>query len=203
MRAIILAVCVVLIATSCGGLSRLLPCSERRHASGIAIVCREDITPWANATEDLKGTHSFAMELALAYPDSFGYPVPDFEQRQVVLRIVRPDAEIVARRWLASGIDLQEAFGKVRSLPRPMVPLRFETATRSVKQLEGIKDDIGPNLRDLPDADAICQSGPDVRRNATRFTIDRESDALLRALAQRYGTEALVVEIDPARPDFR
>ena len=203
MRAIILAVCVVLIATSCGGLSRLLPCSERRHASGIAIVCREDITPWANATEDLKGTHSFAMELALAYPDSFGYPVPDFEQRQVVLRIVRPDAETVARRWLASGIDLQEAFGKVRSLPRPMVPLRFETATRSVKQLEGIKDDIGPNLRDLPDADAICQSGPDVRRNATRFTIDRESDALLRALAQRYGTEALVVEIDPARPDFR
>src|SRR5207247_11160773 len=119
MRAIILAVCVVLIATSCGGLSRLLPCSERRHASGIAIVCREDITPWANATEELKGAHSFAMELALAYPDSFGYPVPDFDHSQAVLRIVRPDAQTVVRRWRATGIALPMAFRKVRPVHLP------------------------------------------------------------------------------------
>lgn len=197
MRAVALGLCVVVLAASCGALSRLLPCSERRHASGILVVCKDDITPWSSASEEVKGTYSFAMELAQAYPESFGYPFPDFGAREVVLRVIRPEAETIARGWLTSGIDLPASFGKVRSLPRPMAPLRFQPATRSVAQLEQIAHDVGPNLRALPDSDAIWGSGPDIFRNAVRYSIDRESDALLRALAARYGTDALVVEVEP------
>ena len=200
MRSAILA--VLLTATAYGALSRLLPCSEHRHPSGILLVCHDGIAPWVNASEELKAANSFAMELAQANPDLFGYPTPDFDKGEVVLRIVRPDAERLARVWIASGLDLPAPFGKVRSLPRPTVPVRFEPATRTVALLETIKDDVGPNLKDLPDSNAMSQSGADIARNATRYVVDRESDALLRALAARYGTEALVVEVDPDRPNF-
>jgi len=201
MRFAAVALCALLLATSCGPLGRLLPCSERRHSSGITIVCHEEVVLWRDASEELKRTASFALELAMAYPNSFGYPAPDFNKREVVLRVVRSDGDALARTWMATGIDLPAPAGKqVRSLPRPMVPVRFEGTARSVAQLERIKDDVGPNLKELPDSNAIYQSGSDLARNATRFVIERESDALLRALAKRYGTEALVIEINPDRP---
>ena len=53
--------------------------------------------------------------------------------------------------------------------------------------------------KDLPDGDAIWMTGPDARRNVTVITIDRLSDALLRALAARYGISAIVIRVDPKR----
>jgi hypothetical protein len=134
-------------------------------------------------------------------PDVFGYPMPDFAKNEVVLRIVRPEAEPIARAWISAGIEVP-TIKEPRVLARPAVTVRFESATRSFARLARIQNDIGPSLAGLPDADLIFQSGADRMRNAVRFTIERESDALLRALAGRYGTEALVVEIAP-NPHFR
>jgi hypothetical protein len=185
---------VAIVASSCDALGQLVPCVEHRHASGIAVVCREDIEPWKTASEELKGAVSFAFELAEVNPDGFGYPTLDFAKNEVVLRIVRPEAEPIARAWMSSGLEVPTS-KQPRVLPRPSVPVRFEAATRSFAQLARIQHDVGPNLVGLPDANLIFQSGPDRLRNATRFTMERESDVLLRALAHRYGTDALVVEI--------
>jgi len=198
---LVVALLAGLVASSCDALSQLVPCVEHRSASGIAVVCREDIEPWKTASEELKGAVSFAFELAEVNPDVFGYPTPDFAKNEVVLRIVRPEAEPIARAWVSSGITVPTT-KEPRVLPRPGVPVRFEAATRSFAQLARIQHDVGPNLADLPDAGLIFQSGPDRMRNATRFTMERESDALLRALARRYGTDGLVVEIAP-NPHFR
>lgn len=193
---IVVLLVVLLVASSCDLVARLVPCVEHRHASGIMIVCPDEIEPWKTASEELKGAVSFAYELAEANPDAFGYPTVDFAKNEVVLRIVRPQGEAIARGWMASGAEI--VYPKAtRSLPRPAVPVRFEPATRSFAQLEQIKHDVGPNLAALPDADAINGSGGDRMRNTARYTVDRESDALLHALAQRYGTDALVVQVDP------
>jgi hypothetical protein len=191
VRTIAYGLLALLVASACGiDVGWRGPCFERRHASGIALVCAEDIEPWRTASEELKGAFARARELAEANPSAFGYPTPDFAKSELVLRIVRPEGDTIARAWIVSG-----------AVP-PDVPVRLESATRSFAQLAGIQHDVGPNLADLPDSNAIYMSGPDHRRNATRYVIDRESDALLRALAARYGTEALVVEVNPARPNW-
>jgi hypothetical protein len=202
MRSRVLAVLALLVVSSCGGgLRSAGPCFERVHASGIALVCAEDIGPWGTAAEEIKSASSFAWTLAEANPDVFGYPTMDFAKGELVLRIVRPEGEGIARAWIASGAEIP-TWKETRILPRPLVPVRLESATRSFAQLAQIQHDIGPNLAHLPDSNAIYQSAPDNRRNATRYVIDRESDALLRALSARYGTEALVVEVNPARPTW-
>lgn len=188
----------MLVASSCGTPA----CVERRHASGIALVCTEDIEPWKTASEELKAAVSFAFELAEANPDLFGYPAPDFAKGELIVRIARPGGESISREWIASGVELTRSKAN-RSLPRPGVRVRLEPATRSFGELARIQHDVGPNLAALPDSNAIYQSGPDFGRNATRFVIDHESDALLRALAARYGTAALVVEVNAKRPIFR
>lgn len=202
MRIVAFGLLAVLIGTSCGVLSRVLPCTERRHGSGLLIVCSDDVEPWKSASEELKGAVNFAFELAQAKPDAFGFPTPDFGANAVVLRIVRPEGETIARAWTASGAEIPMPKATL-SLPRPAVAVRFEAATRSFALLTQIQHDVGPNLAGLPDADAIYQSGPDQQRNATRFVVDRESDALFRALAARYGTDALVIEVDSNRPNIR
>jgi hypothetical protein len=191
-----LAILLLLAATSCDISQRLFPCVERQHPSGLTIVCAENIETWKDVSEDFKGAFSFARELAEFYPHSFGYPAADLSTQEVTLRIVLPDGERLARSWIASGAELPLAKA-TRTIPRPTVPTHLEPATHSFAQLRKIQDDLGPNLAGLPDASAIYQSSADLHRNAVRFTIDHESDALLRALAARYGTEALLVEIAP------
>lgn len=84
----------------------------------------------------------------------------------------------------------------------PCVERQHETGLlevdRSFRQLQDIQHGVVPP-KDLPDGDAIYTIHPDTRRNATVITIDRLSDPLLRALAARYGTAAIVIRIDPNR----
>src|SRR2546421_2007904 len=98
---------LLLAGSGCGIAARWLaaPCVEHRHASGIAIVCGEDIKPWSAASEELKGAFGFALELAQANPELFGYPAPDFVNGELVLRVVRPEGQTIASGWIASGTE--------------------------------------------------------------------------------------------------
>ena len=48
----------------------------------------------------------------------------------------------------------------------------------------------------------IFQSGPDAEHNRIVYVSDRVSEAMLRALAARFGSEALAVRIE-RNPQFR
>ena len=78
----------------------------------------------------------------------------------------------------------------------PEVGVRLEAVGRTVEQLERIKDAVGPGLADVPGSKSIWQSGPDEKYNRVVYVTDRVSDAMLRALAARFGTEALAVRIE-------
>lgn len=97
--------------------------------------------------------------------------------------------------------DAREPLDRSELAVFPVLPddATFVSADRSFRQLQDIQHGIVP-ANDLPDGDAIYATGPDRRRNATVITVDRVSDRLLRALAGRYGTAAIVIHVDPDRP---
>lgn len=50
----------------------LIPCVERRHESGVLLVCAEQIR---DTSEELKAAAAFGWDLAEQYPDDFAYPL--------------------------------------------------------------------------------------------------------------------------------
>lgn len=116
------------------------------------------------------------------------------------MRIREASAETVARSWIAG--QARRTGPKPIDIPRPQIPVRFATVDRSFRALQEIQHGVVPP-KDLPDGDAIYMTGADRRRNAVVITVDRMSDRLLRALADRYGTSAIVIQVDPARPSIR
>lgn len=184
---------IVFLASILSGCS-LIPCVERRHETGLLLVCPERIR---DMPEELKAAASFAWEVAEDHPEDLGYPWPDPEAKALEVRVVSPRGEAAVREWMAGGAKRLGL--KPRELPRPEVRIRFVTVDRSFRQLTDIQHGSVP-ARDLPDGDAIYMVGPDRRRNATEITVDRLSDPLLRALAARYGTAAIVIRVEPDRP---
>lgn len=79
--AIVFAVASVLSACS------LIPCAERRHDSGLLLVCPEPIEVYASMPEHLKGAASWAWRLAEENPDDLGYPWPDPATLELELRV--------------------------------------------------------------------------------------------------------------------
>ena len=122
----------------------------------------------------------------------------------VELRVTGPQAEPFIAEWEA-GRATRSGPAKTVTLPRPEVPLRRVTVDRSVRELSSLMNGLVPP-KGLPDGELIFADGPDLRRNAIVVTIDHQSDALLRALADRYGTAAIVIHIAPnphAQPQSR
>ena len=181
-------VVIAAVLSSCS----LIPCVERRHDSGLLIVCAE---PNREMPESLKAAGAYAYELAEQHPDVFGYPWADPDTRALELRVTGPAADPFVRAWNA-GNATRGSGDKTLPLPRPEVAITLVTVDRSVRQLEAIKDGSVP-ANDLPDGDLIWQTAPDARRNAVAITLDHLSDALLRALAAKYGTASIVVRIEP------
>lgn len=171
-----------------------IPCIERRHESGLLLVCDEQ---FKDMPEELKGAGSFAWDLAEDHPDDLGYPWPNPDTTELEVRVLGPRGEAAAREWMAG--NLTKLGPKPVALRRSQVPIKFVVVDRSFRQLQVIQHGVVPP-KDLPDGDAIYQTGPDTRRNATVITVDRLSDPLLRALASRYGTAAIVIRVDPYRP---
>ena len=190
-----LAVATVVVAapllSSCS-----FPCNERRNESGLLLVCPDEIK---DMPEELKAAASFAWDLAEDHPDAFGFPWPNADAGTLEVRLTDPSGEAVVREWLA-GNAKRKGF-KPTDLPRPQVPVKVASVDRSFRQLTDIQHGSVP-ATDLPDGDAIYMTGPDRKRNAVVITIDRLSDPLLRALASRYGTSAIVIRLDPSRPRF-
>lgn len=174
------------------------PCSERRHDTGLLLICPDEAT---DMPEELKAAASFAGSLAEDHPDLFGYPWPNPGTRELEVRVTGSSGEAAAREWIAGNAKRTAPKPPPIELPRPRVPVKFVTVDRSVRRLTEIQHGSLP-ATDLPDGDAIWMVGPDHKRNAIVITFDHLSDRLLRALASRYGTSAIAIRIDP-NPHFR
>lgn len=161
-------------------------------------MCPDDLKPLTDMPEPLKAAASFAWDLADANPDDFGYPWPNPDTRELEVRVTSPRGEAAAREWIA-GNAKRTGSKPPLEIRKPEVPVKFTTVDRSFRLLTGIQHGSVP-ATDLPDGDAIYMTGPDRMRNATVITIDRLSDLLLRALASRYGTSAIVIRVEPNRP---
>lgn len=171
-----------------------LPCMERRHDSGLALVCADRIP---DPPEALKAAASFGRDLAEDHPDTLGFPWADPATGELEMRITDPSGEAIVRDWIDHGAARTTV--KPGTLPKPAAPVRLVASDRSFRQLIDIQNGVVP-ATGFPDGDAIYQVGPDAKRNAIVITVDRLSDPLLRALAARYGTTAIVIRVDPDRP---
>lgn len=164
--------------------------SEVRHGSGIALlgpVDRERLFAKWKMTERLDRVYNQVRILSDQYRGDFGYPWLHSQTEEVVLRAANARGEALASAWIESGTEVR---------------VRLEIVDRSIEQLERIQHAVGPGLADIPGANRIFQSGPDAERNRIVYSTDRVSDAMLRALAARFGTEALAVRIE-RNPFFR
>jgi hypothetical protein len=124
-------------------------------------------------------------------------PWPNPDTQTLEIRIASERGEAVANDWIAGRTGRPHS--KFTNIPEPRPPVTFIAADRTFRELQDIQHGSVP-ATDLPDGDAIYATGPDTRRNATVITVEWLSDPLLQALAARYGTEALVIRVDPDRP---
>lgn len=183
-----------LVVASALSACSLFPCTERRHDSGLLLVCAERVR---DIPENLKAAASDAWSLAEDHPDALGFPWANPDTGELEMRVIDSSGEAVVRDWVARGVARTTT--KPAQLARPSVAVKIVTSERSFRQLLEIQNGSLP-ANALPDGDAIYEVGPDVERNAIVFTIDRLSDSLLRALATRYGTSAIVIRVAPDRP---
>jgi len=156
------------------------------HPSGLEIVPPLDYSAIAQEGQmfgPLAMAVNDAWDLAEQEPANFGYPYADRATGSLILTPTGPTAEARASQWL----------------PRPQAAAVRRTAqrvNRSYGQLETIRHAaIGPGVTDLPDGNLIWQTTPDVQGNRVIIVVDRISDALLFALASRYGTQAIVIRV--------
>jgi hypothetical protein len=158
--------------------------SEVRHGSGIALLGPDDhqrlFAKW-KMTERLDRAYNQARILSDQYPGDFGYPWLLSQTEEVVLRAANTRGESLAREWIGSGTEVR---------------VQLEKVDRSIEQLERIKHAVGPELADVPGSDRIFSSAPDAEHNRIVYSTDRVNDAMLRALAARFGTEAVAVRIE-------
>jgi hypothetical protein len=173
------------------------PALERHPATGLALLgplprCA------APPFEPLARAHSDARMLAEAHPDAFGYPWDDRAKRELVISVLSPEGERVARDWIAGGATLPQLGGKSAVLPPPTVAVRFRTVTRSLAELARLEDGIIAFTRtSSTDTSAIHSVGPDDEHDRIVIEVDQLTDALATALAARFGTEAIAIRVDP------
>jgi hypothetical protein len=149
------------------------PCSGQRTIH----VCSRS----GRCTERLDRVYNQVRILSDRYRGDFGYPWLHSQTEEVVLRAANAKGEAFAREWIDSGTEVR---------------VRLERVDRSIEQLERIQHAVGPGLAEVPGANRIFQSAPDAEHNRIVFSTDRVNDAMLYALAARFGTEALAVRIE-------
>ncbi|MFF5225504.1 hypothetical protein [Dactylosporangium sp. NPDC000521] len=160
------------------------PAPAHRHASGLLVAAPQTTPPKAAPDTVATALHD-AWERAEQHPDLLGYPWADA-------------SGVVVDGVGAAGERFAQQF---RSARGPAAALRTRTVKRSFAQLEALKHEIiGLTSADVPDGETIWETVPDGAGNRVIVTVERESDALLNALAKRYGTEAIVVRVDGNRP---
>jgi hypothetical protein len=176
--------------------------SEVRHGSGLTLLGPFDyggISATWHMSEKLQRAYNGARILADHNQGAFGYPWQESDADVVVIRVANAEGEALARRWMYGGIQLSVPKAGERvalDIAPPEVGVRLEAVGRTVEQLERIQHAVGPGLAAIPNSNLIWQSGPDAENNRIVYVTDRVSDAMLRALAARFGTEALAVRIE-------
>jgi hypothetical protein len=201
-RVLAAALVVMVMASGNDAWAAPLPGSEVRHSSGIALLGPLEhsrlFAQW-RMSERLDRAYNGARILAEQNRTAFGYPWQDSAAEVVVVRVATAEGEALARRWMAVGA--QELIPKpggavVMDIAPPQVTVRLEAVDRTIEQLERIQHAVGPGLAGIPGSNRIFQSGPDAEHNRIVYMTDRVSEAMLRALAARFGTEALAVRIE-------
>jgi hypothetical protein len=158
--------------------------SEVRHGSGIALLGPEDrarlLAKW-KMTQRLDRVYNQVRILSDQYRGDFGYPWLLSQTEEVVLRAANARGEALAREWIESGTEVR---------------VRLEKVDFSIQELQHIQHSVGPGLAEVPGAGRIFESAPDAEHNRIVFSTDRVNDAMLYALAARFGTQALAVRIE-------
>jgi hypothetical protein len=179
------------------------PRPEARHASGIALPTPLPRCYGPPVYEPLAIAHINARLLAESHPNDFGYPWDDRAKRELVVSVIGPNGEAVARAWMASGATFTPNGGaKSEFLVPPAVPVRFRTVTRSFAQLATLHEEIGNALPVLPDVGAVRSWGHDDEYNRVTIDVQYLSDAFAYALTARFGTEAVAIRVDPTFGPF-
>jgi hypothetical protein len=178
------------------------PRPEARHRSGLALPTPLPHCFGPSVYEPLAIAYINARMLAESHPNDFGYPWDDRAKGELVISVIGPTGEALARSWMASGATYASGT-KETVLPRPAVPVRFRTVTRSFAQLTQLEDDIIGALRAglLPDA-SVRSFGHDDEYDRIVMDVQFLSDAFATALVSRFGTEAIAVRVDPTYGPF-
>ena len=165
----------------------------RRHASGVELLPPLDIGPFVREREGMGDAvfepiafaYSDARQQAEQQPELFGVPWMDLANRQLVVRIAKP-----------------EAAGQVR---RPSsAPIKVVSTTRSFAQLRSIMDGSidDPSLGLRGGNARVWTVGIDDESQRVVFESDRVNDAFVYALARRYGPDIVAMRIDPLSGPF-
>jgi len=178
------------------------PRPEARHASGLALPTPIPRCFGPSIDEPLAIAYSSARSLAESHPRDFGHPWADRARGELVISVIGPTGEALARAWMASGATYASGT-KETLLARPTVPVRFRTVTRSFAQLAQLEDDIVAALRAglLPDS-SVRSFGVDDEYDRIVMDVQYLSDAFASALVSRFGTEAIAVRVDPTYGPF-
>ena len=196
------ALVVMVMASGSDAWAAPLTGSEVRHGSGILLLGPVDygvISATWHMSEKLQRAYNGARILADHNQGAFGYPWQESDADVVVIRVANAEGDALARRWMSGGIQLSVPKAGERvvlDIAPPEVGVRLEAVGRTIEQLERIKNAVGPGLADVPGSNRIWQSGADDEYNRVVYVSDRVNDAMLRALAARFGTEALAVRIE-------
>lgn len=136
-------------------------------------------------TEEQAQAFSDALEFAESNSDDVGYPWIDPANGSLELSAASPLGTKllgVKRSTLASASQIRD--------------VRF-----SYGKLEAIKHEVTTlHAKGVPDADLIYQTAPDHKSNRIVITVSKPSEQLFEELANRYGTDAIAIEINGDGP---
>ncbi|MFF5075688.1 S1 family peptidase [Actinoplanes sp. NPDC000266] len=150
---------------------------DHRHASGLQVLTGAVPGPPPPLPESVAKAWSDAYDLAMKRPADFGYPAVD--------------------RAAAGGPKVRIRVATVAG-QRAVAGKATEKAPATFARLETVKDEAF-DLKDssIPGADSIWMTEPDAINNRVIVSVERLSDELAAALAERFGTTDLAVRIRP------
>ncbi|WP_444951749.1 hypothetical protein [Micromonospora ureilytica] len=148
--------------------------------SGLAVTAWTDPAPPAAMPEAAAKLLHEAQELVQKNTADFAYPWYD-----------RTTGTVRVDSTTGRGENLLAQFrGSHRVAATPVQGLRV---TRSIAQLEQVKDEAIDPGAGVPDRDAIFMTEPDAESNRINVYVNRLSEPLLQALAKRFGTDSIAI----------
>ncbi|WP_043636335.1 hypothetical protein [Nonomuraea candida] len=165
-----------------------------------------------------------AYDRASANPDTLAPPFVDMVTGEVIIPAATADGHSVGSATLAGtaylGLgstdwtlpgsytgpdgDEDDAAGQAGSPEAySFTPVVRDVATSYARLRTIIREVLTATPAQLPDADKIVGGGISPDRNQVMFTVTAVSPALRQALAQRYGTNSVVLVLNPAAASAR